>query len=275
LNQYPSAQDPSAVSAGQPQQPQISPTEAPRSVRVSLPASVPYVTYTIIGLTVLIYLLQLGSTYLFGFANAAAQMDWLEAYGARINDLIRAGQLWRFLTPMLLHASVPHILFNMYALMVVGVGLERNLGHWRFLMLYVLGGFAGNVLSFLLSSGYSVGASTAIFGLVGAEGTFLLQNRKLFGNQFGRAIGNVIFVVAVNLFLGLTPGIDNWGHVGGLLGGLIFGWFAGPVWEVEGLPPALRLVDKREAREVVTGAAVVILIFGALAVWGMIVPITP
>ncbi len=250
-------------------------TEAPRSVRVSLPASVPYVTYTIIGLTVLIYLLQLGSTYLFGYANAPAQMDWLEAYGARINDLIRAGQLWRFLTPMLLHASVPHILFNMYALMVVGVGLERNLGHWRFLILYVLGGFAGNVLSFLLSSGYSVGASTAIFGLVGAEGTFLYQNRKLFGNQFGRAIGNVIFVVAVNLFLGLTPGIDNWGHVGGLLGGLIFGWFAGPVWEVEGLAPALRLVDKREAREVVTGAAVVILIFGALAVWGMIAPMTP
>ena len=168
----------------------------------------------------MVYLLQLASVPLFGYANAAAQMDWLEAYGARINDLIRAGELWRFLTPVLLHASIPHILFNMYALMIFGVGLERHFGHWRFLLLYVLGGFTGNVLSFLLSSGYSVGASTAIFGLVGAEGIFLYQNRKLFGNQFGRAIGNVIFVVAVNLLLGLTPGIDNWGHVGGLLGGL-------------------------------------------------------
>ena len=245
---------------------------APRGVRISLPASVPYVTYTIIGITVVIYLLQLGSTYLFGYANGAAQLDWLEAYGARINELIRAGQIWRLLTPALLHASVPHILFNMYALIAFGAGLERSFGHWRFLILYVLGAFTGNVLSFLLSNGYSVGASTAIFGLVGAEGVFLYQNRILFGNQFRRAIGNVVFVVAINLFLGLTPGIDNWGHVGGLLGGLIFAWFAGPRLEVEGLAPALQLVDKREAPEVVTGAAVVILIFGALAVWGMSAP---
>jgi len=244
-------------------------------VRISLPASVPYVTYTIVGITILVYLLQRGSTYLFGYANAASQLDWLEAYGARINELIRAGQLWRFLTPMLLHASVPHILFNMYALVAFGAGLERNFGHWRFLGLYLLGGFAGNVLSFLLSNGYSVGASTAIFALVGAEGIFLYQNRRLFGNRFGRAIGNVIFVVAVNLLLGLTPGIDNWGHVGGLLGGLIFAWFAGPIWEVQGMMPALHLADKREPRDVITGAAVVIVLFGALAVWGMVAPITP
>ncbi|HSR21225.1 MAG TPA: rhomboid family intramembrane serine protease, partial [Anaerolineales bacterium] len=138
-----------------------------------------------------------------------------------------------------------------------------------------LGGFTGNVLSFVLSDGYSVGASTAVFGLVGAEGIFLYQNRGLLGNQFGRAIGNVLFIVAVNLMLGLTPGIDNWGHVGGLLGGLVFAWFAGPVWEVRpGTPPgaAFVLADRREAREVVTGAATVLLIFGVLAAWGMIAP---
>jgi rhomboid protease GluP len=268
LNQYPSSsQEPSAVPEARPQQPE------PRAVRVSLPTSVPYVTYSIVGLTVLVYVLQLASTQLFGYANTAAQLDWLEAYGARINDLIRAGELWRLLTPVLLHASVPHILFNMYALWVFGIGLERNFGHWRFLLLYVLGGFAGNVLSFLLSSGYSVGASTAIFGLVGAEAIFLYQNRKLFGNQFGRAISNVLFVVAVNLLLGLTPGIDNWGHVGGLIGGLIFAWFAGPVWEVQGVVPALHIADKREPREVITGAAIVILVFGALAVIGMFHPL--
>ena len=261
MNQYPD-------SAATPQ-----PASPPPPARVRLPASVPYVTYTIVGVTTLIYLLQVGSVYLFGYANAGAQMDWLEAYGARINELIRAGELWRFLTPILLHASIPHILFNMYALFIFGVGLERHFGHGRFLLLYLLGGFTGNVLSFLLSGGYSVGASTAIFGLVGAEGIFLLQNRKLFGNQFGRAIGNIIFVVVVNLLLGLTPGIDDWGHVGGLVGGLIFTWFAGPLWEVEGLPPDLRLTDKREPREVLTGAAIVILIFGVVAVIGMIHPL--
>jgi len=245
-------------------------------VRVSLPSLVPYVTYTIVGITVFVYLLQVGSTYVFGYANAASQLDWLEAYGAKINELIRMGELWRLLTPVLLHASVPHILFNMYALVVFGAGLERYFGHWRFLLLYVLAGFSGNVLSFLFSSGYSVGASTAVFGLVGAEGIFLFQNRKMFGRQFGRLIGNIIFVVAVNLFLvGLAPGIDNWGHVGGLLGGLIFAWFAGPIWEVQGMMPALRLADRREPRDIVTGAAIVVLIFGALAVWGIVAPITP
>lgn len=266
MNQY------ATDSAGQP------PVQ-PAPVRVSLPASMPYATYTIVAVTSLMYLFQLGSVAMFGYASAASQLDWLEAYGARINDLIRAGELWRFLTPVLLHASVPHILFNMYALIAFGAGLERHFGHWRFLILYLLAGFTGNVLSFLLSSGYSVGASTAIFGLVGAEGIFLVQNRGLFGAQFGRAIGNVVFIVAVNLFLGLTPGIDNWGHVGGLLGGLVFTWFAGPVWEVRqtqslsSTVPAVILADRREPREVLTGAAAVVLIFGGLAVWGMIAPI--
>lgn len=271
MNDYPassSGPEPGASAAGQ-----SAGTSA--SVRVSLPTSVPYVTYSIVGITSVIYLLQLASVFFFGYANAGSQIDWLEAYGARINEFIRAGELWRFLTPVLLHASIPHILFNMYALIAFGAGLERHFGHWRFLVLYVLGGFTGNVLSFLLSSGYSVGASTAIFGLVGAEGIFLFQNRKLFGNQFGRAIGNVLFIVVINLLLGLSPGIDNWGHVGGLLGGLIFTWFAGPRWEVEGMYPALHLADKREPREVLTGAVVVILIFGVLAMVGMIHPIAP
>ncbi|HET6845897.1 MAG TPA: rhomboid family intramembrane serine protease [Anaerolineales bacterium] len=253
-----------------PQQPVPEPRRV--AVRVAPAATVPYVTYTIVGFTVLVYLLQLGSVALLGYANDAARMDLLMALGARVNSLIREGQLWRFITPIFLHASIPHILFNMYALVAFGAGLEKHFGHARFLALYLLAGFAGNVLSFVLTDGFSVGASTTVFGLVGAEGVFLFQNRGLLGNQFGRAIGNVLFIVAVNLALGLTPGIDNWGHVGGLLGGLVFTWFAGPVLEVRqtGLMGAdLELADRREAREVIVGAAAVLLIFGALAAWGM------
>jgi rhomboid protease GluP len=116
----------------------------------------------------------------------------------------------------------------------------------------------------------SVGASTAIFGLIGAEAVFLIQNRRLFAHQFRSAIGNILFIIFVNLFLGLAPNIDNWGHIGGLVGGLMFTWFAGPLWQVEGIPPALQLVDGREEREMITGAVVTAVIFGALAVWGFI-----
>jgi rhomboid protease GluP len=223
------------------------------------------VTYTILAITVVAYLLQLLAQFILGY-------DVAVGLGAKANDAIRAGQLWRFFTPMLLHGSILHIGFNMYALNAFGAGLERRYGHGRFLLLYILSGFAGTVFSFLFSSAYSIGASGAIFGLVAAEGIFLIQNRKLFGAQARGALNNVIFVVAINLFLGLQPGIDNWGHMGGLVGGLIFAWFAGPHWEVQGISPNLHVVDLREPRDVIVGVAVVTIIFCTLAVIGMWFP---
>jgi rhomboid protease GluP len=240
------------------------PAPPPQTVRVEMPRSAPYVTYSIIGITVFFYVLQLLSEYALG-------NDILVIYGARINEAILAGEWWRFLTPALLHGSLPHIAFNMYALLSFGVSLERHFGHGRFFLLYVLGAFAGNVASFLFSPGYSVGASTAIFGLLGAEAVFLIQNRKSFPGQFRSAIGNIIFIAAINLFvIGSLPGIDNWGHIGGLIGGLMFTSFAGPLWEIEGVYPAYHFVDKRSFQAVTIGAAVVIMIFGALAVWGFV-----
>lgn len=243
-----------------------------QNVRVPMPRSAPYVTYTIIGITVAFYILQLASVWALGYAVPGLGMDWLEYYGARINEAILAGELWRFLTPALLHGSLPHIAFNMYALLSFGTGLERHFGHLRFFLLYLLGAFAGNVASFLFTGGsYSIGASTAIFGLLGAEAVFLIQNRKSFPGQFRSAIGNIIFIAAINLFIiGSLPGIDNWGHIGGLVGGLMFTSFAGPLWEIEGVYPAYHLVDKRSFQAVLIGAMVVTIIFGALALWGFV-----
>jgi len=77
-------------------------------------------------------------------------------------------------------------------------------------------------------------------------------------------------VILINLFLvGSLPGIDNWGHIGGLIGGVMFTSFAGPLWNVESNLLGYSLVDKRPAREVMIGASVVIFIFGALTLWGM------
>jgi rhomboid protease GluP len=229
------------------------------------------VTYALIGITIAFYLLQVGSVIVFGYPSSFTNMDWLELFGARINDLIRAGQVWRFLTPALLHGSITHIFFNMYALFSLGNNLERYFGHGRFLLLYALGAFAGNVASFLFTDGYySVGASTAIFGLIGAEGVFLYQNRTLLGSQARQALGNIIFVAVVNLFIiGSLPFIDNWGHIGGLLGGLMFTSLAGPLWEVETSMFGYTLDDRRSFRDVVIGAAAVGISFGVLALWGM------
>jgi rhomboid protease GluP len=225
---------------------------------------VPYVTYALIGITTAIFVLQLATQSLLG-------MDLPAVYFIKSNELIRAGQIWRLLTPMLLHASLAHIGFNMYALLSFGTELERYFGHGRFFLLYLLAAFAGNIASFLFTNANSLGASTAVFGLLGAQAIFLVQNRKVFPERFRGALGNIIFIAAINLFIiGSLPGIDNWGHIGGLLGGLTFTAFAGPQWEVKGIYPALRLVDKRPFGAVIVGAAIVVLIFGGLAMWGIV-----
>ena len=243
---------------------QDSPQPPPQPVSVALPQSAPYVTYTIIGVTAFIYVLQLATQFLI-------QIDLPVVFFLKVNELIREGQFWRLLTPALVHGSITHIGFNMYALLSFGTGLERHFGHKRFLALYVLGAFTGNVMSFLFVSNNSLGASTAIFGLLGAEGVFLYQNRKLFAGQFKSAISNIIFIAVINLFvIGSLPNIDNWGHIGGLLGGTMFAWFASPLWAIEGIQPVLHLADKRSDRDVITGAVLVLLVFGALAVWGMV-----
>jgi rhomboid protease GluP len=253
--------------------PSAQPAPPQQLVRVPLPRSAPYMTYAIIGITVGFFLLQKISPFIWGYPLTFTNgMDWLEYYGARINEFIQAGQIWRLLTPALLHGNFPHIFFNMYALLSLGTGMERYFGHRRFLLLYILGAFAGNVASFLFTGGsYSVGASTAIFGLIGAEGVFFYQNRKLFGNEARRAIGNIIFVAAINLIIiGSLPFIDNWGHIGGLVGGLMFTSFAGPLWQVEANITGYSLVDKRPMRDVIIGAMVVVFIFSALALWGIV-----
>jgi rhomboid protease GluP len=203
------------------------------------------------GLTILIYLLQILTGFVMGGVDLPA------ALGMKVNALIQQGQLWRLFTPMLLHGSLLHIGFNMYALYALGPGLESFYGHRRFLLLYVLSGFAGNVFSFLFSPANSLGSSTAIFGLLGAQAVFLYQNKKLFGAGAQRALGNVILVAVLNLWIGLSPGIDNWGHLGGLVGGTLFSWFAGPQLTVEGLLGNYTLADRRKNSQVLSTAILV------------------
>jgi len=220
----------------------------------------PIVVYSIMGITIIVYLLQLFSQYALGY-------DLPALYGMKVNELILRGELWRLFTPMLLHGSIMHIGFNMYALFVLGPGLERYYGHGRFLVLYLVAGFAGNVMSFLFSLAPSLGASTAIFGLLGAQGVFLYLNRNIFGATARRALGNVVMIAVVNLLIGAaSPMIDNWGHVGGLIGGALFAWFGGPVFTVEGLFPPYKLVDERGTSDALRAGLSVGALFAILVV---------
>ncbi len=209
-------------------------------VRVRYPQVKPRLTYLLMGVCIVVYLAQMASEVLLG-------MDLPALLGMKVNQAILSGQYWRFFTPMFLHGSLLHIAFNLYALYIFGPSLEGRFGYARFLLLFLISGFVGNVFSFIFSPAASLGSSTAIFGLIGAEIIFSYRNQGLLGSGARRVLVNVLTVAGINLLIGLSPGIDNWGHIGGLVGGSLFTWLGGPLLAVEGIYPDLSVTDRRES----------------------------
>lgn len=215
---------------------QAGPSHPPDSIRYEFPAQKPTVTYIILVTTIFSFILQQLSLVIY-------DVDIVSILLAKSNDLIYAGQVWRLFTPAFVHADIIHIGFNMYALYIIGRRLERVYGHQRFLMLYFLSAFAGNLVSFYLTPNPSVGASTAIFGLLAAEGVYIYNNRRFFP-QAQRVLTNLVMILVFNIFYGFSiPNIDIWGHLGGFLGGLGYAWFAGPMIGIQRKEMELHLVD--------------------------------
>jgi rhomboid protease GluP len=182
------------------------------------------------------------------------------ALGAKVSSAIAQGQAWRVITPVFIHAGAGHVFINMYSLYAIGPAVERFFGRPRTLAIYLLSGAAGVLLSLAFSPHVSVGASGAIFGLLGALGVLLYRNRPIFGSMGSRQLQQIVLVALFNLALGLSPGIDNWGHLGGLIYGSGLAWVASPLLEqVSGESERPHLVDRRpweEARPaVLLGAA--------------------
>jgi rhomboid protease GluP len=239
-------------------QPDMAPPPPTPQINVKLEAQKPIVTYVLIGVTVFVYLFQMASQFLTGY-------DLPANIGMKSNSLILQGEIWRLFTPMLLHGGLLHIFFNMYALFIIGREIELFYGRWRYLTLYIVSGFAGNVFSFLFTSAPSLGASTAIFGIIGAQALFIYQNRKFFKNSRSMLI-NSLLVIGVNLFvIGSLQFVDNFGHLGGLLGGAAFAFLAGPIWEPKGIFPVIEISDSRKNSRTLPVALGVFMLFALIA----------
>lgn len=128
------------------------------------------------------------------------------------------GEYYRLLTGIFFHAGIMHLIFNMYSLYVIGSQLESFLGKIKYLIVYILSGLAGSVLSIFFSTNYSVGASGAIFGLLGSLLYFGYHYRVYLDTVIK---SQIIPLIILNLSIGfIVPGIDNWAHIGGLIGGV-------------------------------------------------------
>ena len=177
----------------------------------------PYITYLFLVLNIAAYLLM-SLAGLFFHLDLSEQ---LVIFGAKVNILIAYGQYWRLLTAMFLHVGLLHLFFNSYALYVYGPVVERLFGKVKFAAVYLLSGLMGSLLSYLFSPNNAAGASGAIFGLMGSLLYFRQRNKEIFHRVFGTGL---LMVIGFNLFFGMVqPGIDNWGHIGGLAGGFLVG----------------------------------------------------
>jgi rhomboid protease GluP len=234
----------------------------PAAPAVRLPLAKPIVTNVLLGLVVLGFVVELIVGRSLTDVTTAASIT----AGAQINSLIVGGDYWRLLSAMFLHAGLMHLAFNGWALFSVGRDMESLLGSGWFLAIYLLAGLAGNVAYYLLGPNVpSLGASGAIFGLIGAEAAFFLCNRPLLG-KFGRQrLGNLALMIAINLVFGFTvPGINNFAHLGGLLTGFALGWVLAPRYQVEWAlveaGPVGMMRDRTSKQSRWFGVAVVILL---------------
>lgn len=168
------------------------------------------ITYVLIGLNVLIFVLGLIGTYTNTFDLYTAL--------ALHRSYVQNGELYRLVTAAFTHESPIHLLTNMYALYIIGSQVETYLGKWKYIAVYLFSAITGCLLSCLVNTGWSLGASGAIFGLMGALCYFGYHYRLYLDNALKTQI---IPLVLFNLALGfIIPNIDNAGHIGGLIGGV-------------------------------------------------------
>lgn len=173
-------------------------------------------TYAIIAICVLMFLATQGGTDLFV----------LYRFGASYGPAVAAGEWWRLITPIFLHAGIFHIGFNMFALYLYGRLAEAAYGTARFVGLFVIAGFVGNVLSLSIHPfSIGVGASGGVFGLLGSQLVYFFLRRS---NPVGqRMLRGIAGIVLLNLVFGVAiSGIDNWAHIGGLAAGAVIGFAA-------------------------------------------------
>lgn len=172
----------------------------------------PVITYALIIINVLVFL----AMYIFG--KGSEDTLTLLLFGANYPVLVRAGDYYRLITSAFLHVGLLHLIFNNYALYVIGSQLESFLGKAKFLIIYLVSAICGSLMSMLFSDGISIGASGAIFGLLGSLLYFGYNYRVYLGTVLK---SQIIPLIILNLVIGfITPGIDNAAHIGGLLGGL-------------------------------------------------------
>lgn len=211
-----------------------------QTVILRIPSVRPIATYVLLAINLAVFIIR------------AISPEWdieIFLWGANYAPaVIQNGEIHRLLTSMFLHASIYdvrgnlapqfalHLALNSYIIWTAGTQLERLFGHARYLIIYLLGGLTGSIFSVVFGGGsYSVGASGAVFAILGAEFIYLYKHRVLLGARAQQQMRSLAWLAVINLLFGIMSNvgnaairIDNWGHIGGAIGGLALSWFISP-----------------------------------------------
>jgi len=206
-----------------------------RAFHEELEAMMPvaWLTYGLIAINVLIWVAAIVQ----GESITQTSVEKLFLWGGNAASEVQAGEWWRLLTATFLHGGLMHLAMNMVGLISVGVLVERIYGHRQYALIYFGSGLIGSGLSlhFSAQTAVSVGASGAVFGIVGALLTGILQHRDRIPSSFSKnMIINLSLFIGYSLFQGFAkPGIDNAAHVGGLLGGMVLAYLLSERFDME------------------------------------------
>lgn len=172
----------------------------------------PYITYILIFINILFYVLSIISN---SFYNSMVLNP----------SKILNGEYYRLLSCIFMHGGIIHLLCNMYCLYVIGPQVESFFGKIKYIVIYLLSGIIGSLMSLSITNSISLGASGAIFGLLGSILYFGYHYRVYLSQAIK---SQIIPLIVLNLFLGfILNGVDNAAHIGGLIGGVLVSMMAG------------------------------------------------
>lgn len=175
----------------------------------------PIVMTAILAADIFVFLIQT----IFGLEN-----NFILKYGINGDMIFYGGQYYRLITYMFIHSGWEHIAFNCISLYIYGTRTEKYFGKVGFFVIYFLSGMLGGILSAALNGGYAVGASGAIFGLIGAV---LILSKMKRQNIDGLGYMTMLIIAVSSIGMGMmTANVDNFGHIGGFIGGIIIGYAA-------------------------------------------------
>ena len=217
-------------------------------------------TYIILAINVIIW-------FTMELAGGSTNSDVLIQYGALYRPYVLAGEVWRMVSSAFLHIGIFHLLINSYTLLQLGTFIEDFFGQTKLIATYALTAISASLLSIVLTTGISAGASGALFGLVG----LLLGNgwaKKKYSVDLPIDERQLLPFVVLNLWFGFAvPGINNWAHIGGLIGGIILGFLFDPSLSFDPSP------IKRVLPNILGKVSLIILGISAilwfLSIWGL------